>query len=403
MTEALYFAVSFLALAWAESRAASARARDGVVLGLLLVAAYMTKPVGITLVAAALLAWLLRRRWAALLVASMIVLIVAGGWTYRNKTILTPENTFENPTFGNVGYSGHVFSRSAYRPDGGRMGPIEFLGRWPRLVISNFDRVARVAHPGYTVGISAMGVAAEPPFILSVPFILLILAGWFRCLRGGPGAAELYMLLYLGAATVYPAVRLRYVLPIMPLALYYLMRGTDLVIARVRRRPSLAGGAAQAGGLIVLASAVLLSVFLLARQGRFTYTDNFGPRGASNLYDRVDRGADAYYRAVGWITRETPPDAVVMGTKPWLAYLISDRHTTVYPFGYDIGKAVDVIHRHRVDYVIDDGYWHWQIGEFLRPVMEAYPDAFEAVHTETDPDTRVYRVDRSALPLPGRR
>ena len=400
MTEALYLAASYLALVWAEKRAGVAGARDGVILGILLAAAYMTKPIGVTLVAAVLLAWLLQKRWAAFLVAAIIVLTVSGGWSYRTRTIVTPETRFENPTFGNVGYLGHVFSRSAYRSDAGRMGPVEFLERWPRRVISNFDRIARIGHPGYTVGITAMGVAAEPPLIFSIPFILLILVGWVRCLRGGPGAVELYMLLYLGAVTVYPAVRVRYVLSIMPLALYYLVRGTDVAIAWMRRRRSESDGPAGWGGLMVLVSAVVLSFFLVIRQGWFTWQDNFGPRGAQNLYDRVDYGSGAYFRAAKWLGANADPDAVIMGIKPWLAYLVADRKTTVFPFSYSVQAAVDVMRRHRVDYVIEDRHWFWQTRDFLMPVLDAYPEAFKVVHTESDPHTRVYRLDRSALPPP---
>lgn len=401
MTDMPYLAFSFLALAWAESRAERAGALEGVLLGTLVALACMTRSVGITLAAAVVLAWILRGRWRAAIVAGAIVAVVIGAWSYRNAMVLTPENRFDNPIFGDVSYSSHLLARDSYRPELGLMTPVEFVGNWGRRILANVHGVAKIAHPGFTVVEAAIGRAGKGPLPLALPFILLILVGWLRCARERPGALELYMLFYLGAATLYPAVRVRYVLPVMPLALYYLARGTDVLLAWARRRPTTAFGPAGAGGIIVLASAVVLSTLLLLRQARYTWADDFGPRGAANLYDRVDPGADAYFRAVDWIAARAPADAVIMGSKPWLAYLRSGHRTTVYPFTYDAAKTAEVIRKHRVDYLIEDGGWHWQCRDFLEPALKAYPGAFTLVHTEPDPVTRVYEVNRAALTAGG--
>ncbi len=248
MTDAQFLGLSFLALAWAERWEAQAGLREGVVLGLLVAAATMTKPIGITLAAAVVLAWLVRRRWTGALAALLIVGLVAGGWTIRNARVLTPENTFENPTFGNASYAKQIMLRAPYRPEAGQMDLVEFLGRWPERVLSNFDRVARIAHPAYTVGLVSIGKPTDASPLFAAPFILLILIGWVLCIRARPRSAELYMLFYLGAATLYGAIRVRYVLPVMPLALFYLVRGVDAVIGAVRRRSVNVSGPAGAGG-----------------------------------------------------------------------------------------------------------------------------------------------------------
>jgi hypothetical protein len=60
--------------------------------------------------------------------------------------------------------------------------------------------------------------------------------------------------------------------------------------------------------------------------------------------------------------------------------------------------TIDILHRHRVDYVIEDTGWFWQTRDFLQPVLKDYPEAFRTVHVEQGPETRVYQVDRSKLP-----
>lgn len=399
--EALFLALSFGILAIAERYADTARVRHGLVLGLLLALAYLTWPMGLVLGAAVVSALLFRKRWKAALTASLVMGIAVAGWSYRNAQVQTPENTFNHVVFGNDTNANEFLRRSPYNPELGFMTPPEVLQRWPRLIVKNLDPLANSSHPAFTVGVVAIGKQAERRIALAVPFAALMLVGWIVCVRDRPRTLELYMMFYLGAITLYPFPRVRYMLPLMPLALYYLFRGSDAVIGWLRRRPAPVTGPARPMGLLVLGSAVVLSGFLIVRQATFTFQDNFGPRGAENLYDRVDYGASPYFRAAAWLRDHTDPDAVIMGVRPWILYLVSDRHTTVYHFGRVMQTTIEVLHRHRVDYLIEDTDWYWQSAEFLRPVIEAYPEAFTRIHAESGPKTIIYRVNRSQLPPPG--
>ena len=398
MTESLYLGLSFAAIAFVEEREEKPRLGEGALAGVLLALAYLTKPIGITLVAAVALAMFLRGHRTAALAALLIALLTVFGWASRNDRVVTPANAFEHPLYGNVSYEAHVLARSSNNPDKGNMTAAEFVRKWGRLIRANLGPVANVTHPAYTVGLVAIGKEVERPVWFALPFIGLIFVGWFRCMRQRVHAGELYMLFYLGAASLYPAVRVRYVLPVMPLALYYFTRGSDSVIGWVRRKPAPVTGPAGPVGIAVLVTAVLLSILLLARQARYTLQDDFGPRGAENLYDRVDKGASAYVRAVAWINANAPRGAVIMDSKPWNSFLLSGHPTTSYPHSLNVAKALEVIRRHRADYVIEDGYWHWQSAKFLRSVIAAYPELFEVVHVEQGPETIVYRVNRAALP-----
>jgi hypothetical protein len=280
------------------------------------------------------------------------------------------------------------------------MTPVELLGRWFRGVGKNLDPLTNISQPAYTVGLAAAGRAHDRPRAFAIPFIALMLVGWIRCMRHGVRASELYMVFYLGVITLYPFARVRYMLPLMPLALYYLFRGSDVAVAWLLRRPERVTGPARAAGLVVLGSAVVLSTLLVVRQARFTFEDNFGPRGAENLYERVDRGASPYFRAAAWLRDHSRPDSVIMGIRPWIAYLVSGRHTTALHFGSELKGTVNILHRHQVGYVIEDTDWYWQTREFLKPALEAYPDAFSKIHVEHGPETIIYEVDLSALPPP---
>jgi len=409
MTESLYFALSYGAIAFVESRPEvsrearadsekkSSRLGEGALAGVLLALAWLTKPIGITLVGAVVLAMFLRGYRRAAIVAVLVALVAIVGWSARNARVVTPANAFDHPLYGNVSYGSHVLARQSYFPEKGMLTPGEFVVKWGRLIWKNLDPVANIAHPAYTVGLVVIGREIERPVWFALPFIGLIFFGWFRCIRVRADAAELYLLFYLGAASVYPAVRVRYVLPVMPLALYYLVRGTDSVAGWIRRRPAPVTGPAGPAGVAVLVLAVLFSALLLVRQARYTWQDDFRPHGMQNLYDRVDKGAWAYTRAVVWINAHAPKEAVIMDMKPWNSYLLSGHPTTSFPFSLNASKAVDVIRRHRVDYVVDDSHWHWETETFLRPVIAAHPGLFEIVHVEQGPETIVYRVNRAAM------
>ena len=348
--------------------------------------------------AAVVLAMFLGGRRRAALVALLIALLAIAGWSARNARVVTPANAFDHPLYGNVSYGSHVLARDSYDLDRGMMTPVEFVAKWSRLIVNNLGPVANVTHPAYTVGLVAIDWESDHPVWFALPFIGLIFVGWFRCIRHRADAGELYLLFYLGAASLYPAVRVRYALPVMPLALYYLMRGTDSVAGWIRRRPAPVTGPAGPAGIAVLVLAVALSSLLLARQARFTWQDDFGPRGAENLYDRLDKGASAYARAVAWIDANAPKDAVIMDSKPWNSYLLSGHPTTSYPLSKHVTKAIGVIRRHHVDYVIEDGRWHWESTKFLQPVIAASPGLFQVVHVEPGPETIVYRVNHDKLP-----
>jgi hypothetical protein len=398
MTEALFLALSYGALALAEAPAGARARRDGFLIGALLAGAYMTKPVGIALVAAVCVALFMKSPRTRAVTATLVAALVIFAWSVRNDRVVTPANAFEHALYGNVTYSTHVLARDSYNPELGLMTPGEFLVKWGTLIVKNLDPLANNIHPAFTVGLVAIGKAEERALWFAIPFVLVALLGWARSVREQRGPAELYILFYLGLASLYPAVRARYLFPVLPLALYYFARGADAAVGWIRRVPAPAQGPAGPAGIVVLASAVILSALLVARQARFTLQDNFGPRGADNLYDRVDLGASAYHRAVAWIDAHAPKDAVIMDSKPWNSYLLSGHPTSTFAFSRDTSKTVALIHRHGVDYVIEDGWWHWETRKFLKPVLAAYPRAFRLVHVERGPDTFVYRVDRGALP-----
>jgi len=398
--EAQYLMISFWTLALAERWTDSARVREGVYLGLLSGAAYLTWPMGIAVGGAVIVPLLLRRRRAAALAAVIVLALPVVGWSLRNAHVLTPDNRVENVTFGNDGNAGEVLNRSTFHPERGRKTPPEMAAAYVRHLRRNLTPLAQISHPVFTVGLVAVGREGSDVPTFAAPLIALMLIGWIRCVRAFPRSAEWYIFFYLGLLMLYPFSRGRYMLPIMPLALYYLVRGVDGVVDALRRRSSPLPGPAGIAGLLVLGSAVLLSGLLLFRQARFTWQDNFGPKGAENLYDRVDRGASPYFRAGRWLRHHSEPDAVIMAMHPWLLYLIADRHTTVYYLGDDRQKSIDVFHRHHVDYVIEDTRWYWQTREFFQPLLRAYPRAFRLVHTEAGPPTNVYHVDRSQFPPP---
>jgi len=159
-----------------------------------------TRSAGLPLVVAAL-AWLaLRRRWRDLAVMSAAFFPLAFLWWLWGAVN------------GGPGYTGYLWFVDPYQPHLGTVGVgglIERLGQ-------NAVRYAGMHLP---VLLSWNGMNR---FWLSVPLVLLAVAGWARRLKN-PGLAELWTPPMVGLLLLWPATwsSERFILPLLPLLLVY--------------------------------------------------------------------------------------------------------------------------------------------------------------------------------------
>ena len=209
----------------------------------LVIAAYFTRSAGLPLLVAVALWLALRRRWRPLGVLAGVFLVPAALWQSRSQADYISEFWLINP----------------YAPDLGRAGPGDLIARGRRQLLDVRERI-RAGGAGRPRAVRGPGSSASC-------WRGWLVAGWVRRVRGGPGVAELFFILYAGLMLAWPAVWSgdRFALPLFPLLLLYAgetlagMAGKLSAAARERpawlaRLPARAIVLAVAGATLVPAS-----------------------------------------------------------------------------------------------------------------------------------------------------
>jgi hypothetical protein len=102
-----------------------------------------------------------------------------------------------------------------------------------------------------------------------------------------------------------------------------------------------------------------------------------------------------WLEAVAWIQQKTPQDAVILGRKPDLLYLLSGRLTVEYPYSQDTSLLMSTVHRNAVSYVLEDAFtWTRSTETYLAPAMRGQISSFTLVHETPSPPARVWAVVR---------
>lgn len=297
-----------------------------------------------------------KRRWSELGVFALVFGLVWLPWLIRDLRV--PHD---------AGYLAQLLRRDWYNAASGNIGAGEFLKR----IFDNIGSYLLRVLPAVVLPVLASARAVLPLFGVLVSGVTL----WGfveEARKRGMGMLEWYVLLAAGVLSVWPTVWSgdRFLLPILPLLLWYLIVGfRDLA-----RRLKLAKLPAYAAGLLVV---LCLAV-------------NIGQAGANlkNLsdYAKGDRFAgydDAwrtYFQAAQWLREHTPADAIVVSRKPQFTYLFSDRKSFVYPFTADQKAVLDEIDRRGATHVFLETFFG-SSAQYLYPVVRDHPDRFQQVGT----------------------
>jgi hypothetical protein len=183
----------------------------GVPAGLALATAYLTRPIGIAIVLAVLIAQLIRRRRISAFMATLSLTFLA--LVLLNNSMFHKDSSYKD----------------------------EFILS-PVLMVRN-----AMAYLGYLSYLFANPFSNKIRYVLFVPSLLLALNGIrisFR--RFGLTLVELYWAILLGVLSVYWVPNPRYLLPLMPIFLVYILLGAEAVLGRIptRYRPGLQWAAA---------------------------------------------------------------------------------------------------------------------------------------------------------------
>ncbi len=390
MSEMPYICVSFGALLywqkaitpWASGSAPGKEKglplRKLLLAGLLLAAPYYLRTVGVALLGAPVVLLLVRRRIRAAGVLALGLALAALPWLLWSRS-----GTLNN-------YSNQFLMRDPYNPSLGSISsPLEMLGRVAgglRLYIAQIFPNMLLPEPTRETVL----------FQLAPVLALLAVGGLALWLVRGVELPEIYALSFLLVIAIWPWTGDRFLLPIYPLLLHYMISGSIWLYRHFPRPPATSvvrPPAARNGRW-----AVVLLLALLALPNLYFA----GEAGAQNLsYLRGEAPVSGhtpdwieYFAACSWLKEHTPPDAVVMSRKTTLTQLYADRPSIqialMAPRDYP-----SYIKQNNIDYVLEDAFpWSTHTTNYLRPALRALPGMFKLVYQGGQPTTRIWRVIR---------
>lgn len=310
--------------------------------------AYFTRSAGLPLLIAAL-AWLgWRRHWKQLAALAVLAGVPALLWWLRARSL------------GPGSYASEFWLVNPYIPAQGRIGVGDLFQR----MVQNDWKYMSVHLPILLTGGTAAGVV-----LLSVVTFLLAFAGWLRRVRA-PGVADLFMPLYIGLIFIWPDVWSgeRFLLPALPLLLYYAADMLLLILRRTARPYAFAGGAAALALLLALALPGISEAARTGRQCTAMYQ-------AGDRYPCVGAVWDDFFELAELTPQMLPAGTVVLSRKPRLFYAVAGHRSSIYPFSQDRAAFFAAVDSVGARYVIFD-----QIGgtadAYLRPALLGKPQAF---------------------------
>ena len=337
------------------------------------VLAYFTRSAGLPLVLAATLWLLWRRRWPQVAVLLAVLLPLAFLWWMR------AQNT------GGVEYAQEFWYIDPYMPSLGRIGIAQLVQR----MIDNATKYGTIHLP-----ILLSGQVGTLITMISVLVVAFALYGWITRLRR-PMVAELMMPFYIGLLLVWPAVWSgeRFLMPILPLLLYYAALGFTRVLRRITPRFAASAGAAVVAVLIMIDVPPLTASIAAGRMCTREY------RGG-NPYPCLQEAERSYFDVGIWAQTTLPADAVVLSRKPRLFYEISHGvRGANYPMTREpraFFALTDSIHAR---YVVYDRLTSLA-DYYLAPILLQRPQAFCFMKSFGRDGTQVFGIMPGAAAMP---
>lgn len=345
--------------------------------GLALAGAYYMRTAALALLAALPLYLVIKRKVGAGLALGVLVGLLALPWLVRSSGPQPPETPFFARNYLSQVMAAAPYSDAlATLPQlAGRLAgnSLDYAGDiLPAVLLPHLDRLP----------LSALWAA-----LLAV----LVVLGFLLEMRRGLRASEVAVAAYWVSLSLFVWVLgFRYVILLAPFAFLYLLQGVGRLSRGLRRISH------RLPATLVVALALGLTVSALAVDARRSERNLRLTRHQTLAQANAGDPEWAHYlQAVEWINGHTAPDAVVLGRKPELIYLLAGRQSVDYPYLPDSRLLLKVVEDNGVDYVVQDGFtWTRTTATYLTPAMQGAASSFAQAYETAPPTMRVWRVMR---------
>ena len=322
--------------------------------GLFAALAFLTRTQGLALPLGLGTFLALKRRWRELGVFALVFFATWLPWLIRDLQV--PHD---------AGYLAQLLRRNWYDAASGNAGAGEFL----RRILDNMGIYLFRVLPAVVLPLVSSAKAILPLFGVAVSGVTL----WgfiTEAKKRGMGMVEWCVLFAAGVLSVWPTVWSgdRFLLPILPLLLWYLMAGLRDLARRLKLLK-----------LPAYAAALLAVICLAANIGQAgTNLKNLSDYAKGDRFAGYDDAWRTYFQASEWLRDHTDPNAVVVSRKPVFTYLVSGRQSFVYPYVADEKQVLDDIDRRGATHVFLETFFGSST-QYLYPVIRDHPERFQQI------------------------
>lgn len=392
------------------------RSKNGLIAGVLITVAYFTRSIGLSLAIAAVIYLLIegirRSNWKLNLKKAIVIgvlfIIPFLLWEVRSYLV-----TCGNPPE----YARYFFMRDPYTPDLGTINLTDMLER---------------IHENFTY---YMGAFSEATFnvlyrklvgnwIIYNFIFYIICMGLIYCLIRQRTAIEYVTLAYMLIIYTWPWSGSRFIVPVIPFAIYYFIVGVGVIlfqIARIRYKSlrvlailplfllgsyplatHLWGRESLSLGKWLLTTFTCISITLALREWKridfvkvseivlvsvlavtaliwHVHADVIHEHQKSSYY-QIDNSWGEYYDMAKWLKENTSPNSIVLCRKKELMHLWSGCNTHIYPFTKDRSRILNLISELKVDYIAVDSFeWTDTTQRYLKPAIESDSDRLKVI------------------------
>ncbi|MCD6451730.1 MAG: glycosyltransferase family 39 protein [Acidobacteria bacterium] len=339
-----------------------------IALALTAVSAYYCRYIGISLIIAIILLYLIRRRYRVFLFLSFLMVIAILPWMIRNNLL---------------GGGGYVASFLLINPYDIDAGTITFIGFIKRLLMNGIRYGGKVIPDLiFFPWLGKVGSYNPLKIALGLAVSALILLGFYRNIRTKINLLNIYTLIYFLICLIWPWYDTRFLVPLLPLILLFLIQGTNELATFLSRKKSF--GESSYRNILQKGLRIGVILFLLLGSGWVIYEHHWG-RGSPEWRD--------YHQACLWLRNNTPEESIILCRKPRYTYLISGRKAICYPYTSDDEYMIEFLKKYQPDYIIFDrlkGAIDTST-RYLKPFLLLHQDIFIPFHQVGSSGTYIYK------------
>jgi hypothetical protein len=352
-------------------------------------AAFHTRTVGFTLIAAGILVLAIKRKFRAAIVFGALSVALALPWllwTWNHAGVIPDLHAY---------YAGSSYWHWNVLFD---------FSIAEKLSIVSRNLIFLLVGPGQLMG---FGATLWP--LLALIGVLMVF-GFVMSARQDFGVVHVFFALYVGTLLLWAWPPARFLLPIYPLLLLYASVGGLWILARV----------GDSRVTMAITSGAVAVVAFTTGFGSGTVALNAVTKERSCLAEPCQRRWSDYLSVMSWLYKNTPPEAILMGARDPMLYLYTGRKTVrafdqdpfllFYaddrdrePFGPP-DRMADRIRQSGADYLVlahrEESLTDAFLWRQVLALRRARPGLLEPEMSVGSPDFAVYRIDREVLGHP---